>query len=234
MDREDIRNSVRRKLQDTNTDSNNQMFSDVVLNTEINSAHEAICARSKAIEEQYTTNLVAGTAEYTLPDYYLEEQEVEYLNSDGVYIELDKKTEKELSREQSTWRDESGTPYYYYLRDGKIGLFPKPSEARTNGLRINMVRMPYSTTPADDLSLSADSSVPYGGNNELYPFHDLIVYDVASRCKIDQKQFDEAAKLLQLSEKMLVEMKSQIASKNQETRIYNLYEQSRSSARRTS
>lgn len=224
MNRGEIRDEIRRLIKDT--DSNDPRWSDTVLNTRIDQSHEKIAALAKCIIERYTTNLVASTAEYTVPDYYLEDISVQVLNSDSQWVTLKKTTEKERDVKNPKWRDDDlDLPVFYYVRDNVIGLYPCPTTARTNGLRIDMYRRPDAMT--------ADADIPFEETKEMYPYHESICFDVAANCKFDDGKFNQGFAYRAETQKIIRDIRSLYAGKNEGTRMPNIYEQVRESSRRS-
>ena len=191
MNRSEIREEVRRLVQDT--DSTNPRWSDAVLNSRIDISHEKISCLTKCIISRITDSLVSGTAEYPLPDVFLEEFNVTWLDSDGLWKVLTKKSERELDQEVANWRSlTSSTPVNYYIRRNKIGIVPYPDFSRTSSLRLDIARRPDTFT--------LDSDIPFQSRPDLYPFHNTISYDVAVQCKLDGGTYQDASGLKTLYE----------------------------------
>ncbi len=50
------------------------------------------------------------------------------------WVQIDPVTEKWLDKYHTNWRDESSSdPLYYFIKKGKLNIFPKPKTALTNG-----------------------------------------------------------------------------------------------------
>lgn len=63
------------------------------------------------------------------------------------WVQLDPVTEKWLDRFHTNWRDESSSdPKYYYIKKGKLNIFPKPKTALTDGFWIYYVQASVNMT----------------------------------------------------------------------------------------
>jgi hypothetical protein len=224
MNRGEIRDEIRRLVRDT--DSTNPRWSDTVLNARIDISHEKISCLTKCIISRITDNLVSGSAEYPLPDVFLEEFNVTWLDSDGLWKVLSKKSERELDLEVANWRSLTcSTPVNYYIRRNKIGIVPYPDFSRSSSLRLDIARRP------DTFTLDAD--IPFQGRTDLYPFHNTISYDVAIQCKIDDGTYQDASGLKALFDEGVRMIKYQNLEDSSDTRIKSVYEIGREQPRRT-
>lgn len=228
MDREDIRDEVRRLVRDTSSTTTKQRWSNTVINDRLNEVHKEICARALIYRVRATAvNIVSGTAEYDMPTDFIKEEAIYFLNSSSEWRPLVKKTEKELDMYDKNWRDTSGDPStHYYLRIDKIGLYPNPSVTRNSALRVDYIRVPASFTQ--------DTDVPFGSLAEYYPYHRLVAVETARRCMSDRGQdfINEIATFGVEYEKGLRELIALNNSKNEQTRITNSYERARKCSRR--
>lgn len=221
MNRGEIRTEIRKIIRDT--DSTNYRWSDATLNANIDMSHSKIASITKCIPYRYTMDTVANQAEYIMPDYFLEANEVLYL-SGGDYVPLTKRTENDLDLESELWRSATGTPELWYQRINYIGLVPYPTVATVSGLRVDMARLPTAFT--------ADSDIPFDDVKDLYAFHSAIIYDVAMGYVLIDR--DDKGYALCASEyaKTIKNMLSQINNKGSETRMPNIYEYARTNNRR--
>lgn len=227
MNRGEIRDEIRRLVSDTSTDTSRQTWSDAILNTRIDAAHEKIACITKCIETRYTDSLVSGTSEYALPSYYLEVISVAVKDNDGNWKQLIKSSENELDIQDSGWRDRDGSNLTnFYIRNGYIGIYPNPDYASTNGLRVDMYRRPTAFT--------ADTDIPFDSNNELYAFHDILAYEVATKCSLDSRKKEDAAYFRGLVEDGIRKINYQLASDSEDTRMINVYESDRETSRHIS
>lgn len=227
MDKEDIRGEIRRQIKDTTSDTSLQRWSNTVLNDRMTMVHEEMCALAGMLEKRATdTNIVSGTAEYSVPDDFIREIRVLYKNASGYYVPLDKKTITELDLFGPHWRDQSGTPQYFYIRDTYIGLYPKPDTARTGGLRLDY------TCRAPDLS--TDASIPFNSKYEFYFAHIGIAFGVARLCMLDEEKFDASDRFENKYGFVIKGIMRQVSQKSEDIRVPNVYEREREIPRRTS
>ncbi len=226
MDREAIRDEARRLYEDTSTTASKQRWSNTVLNTRINEIHKAICVRTKCIRSRITVDTItAGTAEYAMPSIFINAIAAYILDSASDWLPLVKKTEKELDMYDRNWRDTSGDPAsHFYRRREYVGLYPNPSVTRASALRVDFYRLP------DDFS--ADTDVPYESVTEYFPFHRLIAVK-AARQSLPKGDTEGKLLLTREFEKGIREMIQVNQLRGEETRMTNIYEQARTSPRRT-
>lgn len=222
MNRQTIREEIRRLIKDV--DTTNPRWSDTVLNSRIDIAHDEIASLTKCIPYRYTANLVANTAEYEMPSYYIDADVVMYLDDESIKIDIEKKTEDELSEMDSQWRSRSGTPKYWYQRINYIGLVPYPTTAKTNGLIVDMSKIPTAFT--------LDTDIPFDEVKELYPFHKALCYHVALACALDDGNEKAYVLFKKELDEVINSISSQVNSKSSETRMINIYDSQRRNNRR--
>lgn len=217
MERQDIREEVRRLVQDT--DSGNYRWSDTVLNDRIDQAHERVAIITKCIIDlDNTDNIVANQSAYAIPTGFLEPIDIRAKSGDKWYS-LNKVTVEELNGSGDDWRSASGTATSYWTLGGYYNLYPTPDTAVASGISIDMYARPTAFT--------TDSDIPFNADPKLYAFHDIISYEVAGKCKQDDRKFDEANQILTVFQQKLREMKYQLASDTEDTRMPNIYESER-------
>lgn len=225
MDREDIRDEIRRLVQDT--DSVNPRLSNTILNARIDLAHERISSITKCIETRIDDNIVADISEYTLSQDWIDIINVMVKDANDEWLSLEKVTEKELDLLSEGWRnDDDTTPVKYYIRNNYLGLYPTPNTAKTDGLRVDMHIRP---TSMDD-----DTDIPFNGLYEMYPFHEILCFEVASKCFYDIGKFKEALAFEDKVMRLIKEIKEQMSKEIEGTRTPNVYETIREVERRTS
>lgn len=123
-------------------DPNGRIQSDALLNRNINSAVEQICAdfnyEFPVCDGENTASTVISQAAYTLPSDFvrIEQGTVNYDSSplDLADYRWLKNTFVNLAQD--------GTPTFYYLRNGALNLFPRPSAIKT-------LNFSYRKGPAD-------------------------------------------------------------------------------------
>jgi hypothetical protein len=224
MDRGDIRNEIRRLLLDT--DTANPKWSDTILNARIDLSHDRIACLTKCIESRITDGIDLGVSEYPLPDFFLELKNVQVLgNGETSFRAIDKVSEEELDNSNPSWRNLNGSPQKFYQRRNNIGIYPTPDYTQASSLRIDLFRRPDVFTTDDD--------VPFESITSLYPFHMVIAYDVARMCSMDDANQTKLVLFTSETNNLTRQILYQLASQSEETRIPNIYEQSRSGARRT-
>jgi hypothetical protein len=223
MDRQSIREEIRRLVRDV--DTINPRWSDTVLNSRIDQAHEYIACETRCIWTRATDiDLVAGTQEYALPSNFLEETEVLYKNSSDEWSMLEKKQIRELDLEGWNWRALTGDPSMYYIRGAYIGLVPYPDTSRTGALRIDLAIRPTAFT--------SETDIPFDSNNEFYAYHDALCFYVALKCKLDENQDKDANAMNIILTQRVAQIQKQVESKSVGTRIMNVYEIGRAKSRR--
>ncbi len=217
MTREDIRNEIRRLVNDTDTDTTRQRHTDAAINSRIDWVNEDIVAKTLCLPSRITNDLTAATAEITLPDDFLFPTDVWRLDgSDWVPLgEMDIPT---LDHQHPAWQSLSGNPSVYYIRRNKIGLVPYPSATISGGLRIDFIQRPD--------ALGADGSFPFNGVTKLYPYHYNVVLGVTYKVLYDEAKNEQADRFFGMYNKEIKDMKKFIGERPQGTaRIRNIYEQ---------
>lgn len=178
----EIRNQVRRNVEDLNITSALESWTDTELNFLINQGQREICDETYCLYTSSSITTVAGTQEYTLDSDIQFVDRVIYDN-----LPLVKKTIQELDREISTWLStSSGTPTSYYIdyEKKRVGVYPKPG----TGTLILYHQM----IPTD---LSSDADIPFNTVYKYYPYHHVIIDYVLSYIYYqigDQKKYDWA------------------------------------------
>jgi hypothetical protein len=230
MNRQEIREEIRRIIKDTDTNTSRQRWSDTILNTRINASQGKIAAITMCLSKRVSpdVSIVANTQEYALDSKFLAEIAVQMLDSNSQWVRLSKTSEEELDNKNANWRGINGTPGSYYIARGYIGLSPYPDFSRTTALRMDIYCRP------DDLSTDTGSTgTPFNNKDLLTDFHDTIVLDVARRCKISEGLKDDAKLLLDEFDNRIRDMKSVLNMDLSNARMINIYESARVSSRRT-
>jgi hypothetical protein len=216
-----IRTRIKAFVKDKSTDTALQKRTNAEYDIMINEIHGGMAALTRMLESRVTTGVTAGTSEYDLPSIFLSPVQVLYLNSDGVYVPIEKKTEKELDMINDSWRDTTNTradpPSCYYLRRNKIGLYPAPSITRASALRIDFIRR------VD--TMDADADIPFEGVYKYYDYHIGICYGVAELCMLDENK--DSSRFARKYQEILMKIAREISTENEQTRIPNVYELNR-------
>lgn len=231
MNRQEIRDEIRRIIKDTDTVTTRQRWTDTILNNRINASQGKIAAITLCLTKRVATDvsIVSGTAEYDLDSKFLSEIVVQMLDANSQWTCLTKATEEELNAYNVNWRSLTGTPTSYYIARGKIGLYPCPDFSRATSLRMDIYCRP------DDLSTDTGTTgTPFNADDLFTDFHDTIVLDVARRCKISEGLKDDAALLKQEFDERIRDMRAILNMDLTNSRMINIYETARTSTRRTS
>lgn len=215
-----IRAELRRLIRDTSEDTSLQRYSDGVLLTRINNTQEEMSAFTQMLESQVDVNITAGTAEYAFTSIIMAVKKAYWKNGAGVYVPLNKKTTTELDLTNPDWRDESGDPNSYYIRDNFVGLYPNPQTSLTAGLRLEIVNRP--------VDLAADGDIPFNSEYQFYFAHQGIAFGAGRLCLMDEGKWNEATALESRYSNVIREIQKQMSSENTDTRIPNVYEINRS------
>ena len=84
-------------------------------------------------------------------------------SSTANWVQLWPKTEKWLDKFYTNWRDESsGSPKYYFIKNGKFNAFPKPNTALTNGFWIYYAQA--------SVNMTLGTHYPFTGSNDELTF----------------------------------------------------------------
>lgn len=150
----DMITQLRNELHDVNEGvDSSPLWTDAELLEYLVDAENEICWRAYAIEDRTTVsvvtiNIISGTQEYLLNAKVIFIQHCK-LTSNGQW--LDKKSENEIRRDNSSYLISSGVPTKFWEREGYIGFYPKPNVNDTASLIV--YRLPLT-------SLSASNTTP--------------------------------------------------------------------------
>ncbi len=183
LTRVEIRNEIRKILNDTPYTNQQQRWSNSLINQRINLAQDDICSKTRCLRNTFTITTTTGVREYDLPDNLLIIERVAYLitGTTDAWKKLEFSTLRTLDGESSEWENQGdGLPTKYCERGKHIVLKPTPSgtHAKTDALYIDGYAL------GD--SLTSDTSVPFNNIKFLYPYHELIIYYVVSLCYLDE------------------------------------------------
>ena len=176
-----LETAIRELLRDNLTDTTKQRWTDAQLLDRINIIQQAMVRNTFCLQSQYTIDTTSTTREYALPSDCLKVIRVSYdvaasTVGDGHYYKLTWASIAGLDA-TSNWEAKAvGKPLDYYERAGYIGLptIPSATYYGDDKLKIDYVVIPS--------SVSASTDIPFNGNYSLYPFHEGIIYGVASLC----------------------------------------------------
>ncbi len=164
----ELRDGVRLRVRDTNTDTTHQQFTDADINEVINEGHRVVVGSLWPLRQTYTFSLTKSVRYYVLPTDLIVVTRVNLANKP-----LPEVTKQGLDADYDNWSVASATPTVYFIDKASstgqslIGFYPIPSTTSTNSCFVEYAQIPY--------ELTADTSVPYNGRTELYPYHDLLM-----------------------------------------------------------
>lgn len=144
----------------------------------VNDGYNDVARRTKILRDIATINIVAGTAEYSLPSNFIMEKRVTIEN-----LRIRKTTIESIDSIDRSKDDPSnkGNSLAYYFWGSKIGLYPTPASAITGGLKVYYVRLPLT-------ALAADADIP-----EIpVDMHEDIVRYAIARCREQAEDFEIA------------------------------------------
>jgi hypothetical protein len=149
---------------------------DFALDYFVNQGGNIFSRESRAIRKTQTTSTVANQEDYTLQTGALEVLQARF-NDQVLAIT----SPEELAGFYPSWPTQAaGTPRAYHLFDAKtIRLFPKPSAAVTNGLKIDLVAGWVT-------DLAADNDDPETVNGLPARYHLALVYYAAKQIALPQ------------------------------------------------
>lgn len=154
----DMVTQLRNELHDTNDSiDSSPLWTDTELLEYLVDAENEVCWRAYAIEDRTTAsvvtiNITSGTQEYPLNAKVIFAQTCK-LTSNGQW--LDKKSENEIRRDNSSYLTTSGTPTMFWEREGYIGFYPKPNASDTASLIV--YRLPLTALSASNTTPSVNS-----------------------------------------------------------------------------
>jgi hypothetical protein len=185
----DLRDEIRLKINDTQTDTLLRHWSDTQLNSRINIIQEQIANLTKCHKDRARITPVVSQVEYNLLDIStncIKTYRVSYRQSTALpYKTLTYVTEYGLDVDLPSWdTTPAGIPSRYYERGMFIGLIPASSSTVPNGISIEFYSKPN--------GLISDTDVPFNNDPTLFPFHEIIVWGVARMCKEDESKLTEA------------------------------------------
>lgn len=225
MNLSQITSETRRLVRDTSGESSLQRWTDAILLERINQVQEEMAAFTGMLESQVDIAIVSGTSEYAFTSVVMAIKKAYYLDDNSVYIPLRKATITELDMIDPAWRDVTGAPSRYYIRDNYIGLYPEPDVSRTAGLRLEIVNRPT------DLVNSGD--IPFNSEYQFYFAHEGICFGTARLCMMDENKMDAVNMFESKYFNVIKEIQKQMSSENIDVRIPNVYETQRSGSLRT-
>lgn len=135
-------------------DPNNKLFPEAAVDLALQQGYEAT---QRALgwwfmeeDQEYTVPIVAWTYEYALPSDFAVMSNVVYNG-----LNLSATTKKDI-RTSNISLTSTGTPYWYYLFDGNLGLHPVPQASDTCVMTYHRTLPTLSTSQASLLPSRAD------------------------------------------------------------------------------
>lgn len=158
-------------------DPNARVFSDSTLTNFINRAYFQLQKdwqhRWRECMDNATTPTIAGTQEYGLPTDFIASNLVRYNN------QTLKKTDRlELKRWNNTNPMSSGTPAFYYLYWGNLGMYPIPTTTGTIDFEY-LKRLPT-------LSSTQDSLFPVDFDDAIALYASYIAFKSVNKADLAQ------------------------------------------------
>lgn len=160
----DIRNEVRRKINDPSNVYSTNRYSDSDLNYYINQAQKEICLETQCLRSYATATLTAGTTDYYLPTNCLG---IDRIEAFGTLIQ---ETDiKDLDRDDDGWFTvDPDSPTYYYPNKGlqTIGFYTAPEYTSAT------VELWYTKIPAN---MTSDTDEIFNSDPKLNEFQYVLV-----------------------------------------------------------
>lgn len=182
----DLRNEIRRRINDNQTDTSNIIWSDATLNDRINLVQDEMCRFTRCIEVQFSTWAVTGQQEYTYPDDMIIPFRISFMvlgSTPPAYKKLEWNSLAILDSNNSSWESSvAGLPTKYYERGNIYGIVP-PASAIYTSTNTYPIRINYFGRAK---KLTVDTDHVFNGISYLYPYNELIVQGVVVMCLRDR------------------------------------------------
>jgi hypothetical protein len=128
--------------------STDTLWSDLELYQYLQECETRLCEESRCQEPRYSATAVVGTQEYDYPTQSFEIYRVEFNSTRLMPMEMRDYDKLDINRSNG-----NGTPAFYYLLDGAIGLFPKPDSTGT--IKVYSFDYPDLSTASSTLNTPA-------------------------------------------------------------------------------
>lgn len=183
LTRLEIRNQVRRNINDVPGVAAQFRHGNETLNELIDDVQREVNAMTWAVEASSSITLVAGTTYYTMPTNMIVPMRVQFSDARGVRTTLNEDSEHSITENTPDFeRNSVGIPTRYFMRQSKaggtelqMGILPIPNAQSTGTLRID-----YAVQLND---MDEDSDIPFNGLSHLEPYHYTIIWGVSLRIK---------------------------------------------------
>lgn len=168
----EMRDSVRRRVRDTTTDTSRQQFSDTQVNAALNEAQRNFINQTWVLSNTTSFPLINPQREYYMPSDFIVPLRV-VISS----VSLKETTLHELDGEGVNWTTSVSTPNAYYMErtfgsNVVMGFYPLPRSTTT----FNVVKVYYAQQGTE---MSSDSDEPFRSRIDLQQYSDCLV-DYAS------------------------------------------------------
>lgn len=159
-----------------------------------------------------TATLVDGQQTYTLPTTLFDVERVEVKDSNENFKKLIQISKERITSAMSEYQEDAGMPNEYYLLNGTLSLFPKPSSGDVtlaSGLRLYLARHITEFT-------TASTTTEPGINVMCHPY---LAYGAAMDYAIAKNMGQQRIQMLQVGLNRYEEMLKEIhAGRNKEFR----------------
>lgn len=120
----------------------------------INAAQQEILNKNKILKAVATTDLLAGTNEYTFPGENIQEVQAVHINGRKIEYVSFQESEERVSSDATSNQLATGFPTIWYEWGGIFYLYPVPEATIVNGIKIYYVKGPVNVaTQAELLSV---------------------------------------------------------------------------------
>lgn len=187
----EIRSSVRLRIRDATTDTNNQRFSNSQLNDIINEGQRDVINKTWLLTATTFFGLTLGITEYNMPDDFLA----------PIRVTVSSRTIAEtsyngLDQDSTDWTVRTATPTSYYLNHNRtqdqvyMGFVPKPSTTSVNSVFIFYAR--------EAPTMTSDTNEPFDGKEVYNQHHETLVDYTTGICWLIQGRHDLAKLYMEL------------------------------------
>lgn len=145
-------------------DTSGAQLNDQIILRWINDGQQEIVNNNAILKDTKYTDIVAGQAEYSFPNDRVQYIESIYVDGRPVRNVTPQEFQEFILADDPTRAATAEYPDVWYERNGIITFYPTPRTAKTNGLKLEFVKMPAKVTL---ISTTVVLSVPDRYINEL-------------------------------------------------------------------
>lgn len=187
MQRSVLENEIARALNDLN----NTRWTLAIIDSRLEFAQQDVQIVTDAVKSTETLTPTSNTATIALSTSLLDVLAVTLTDSSGNVTPLHGFTKEELFVRRPLWPNETpGQPDSYYVdfTTNTLYLVPAPSAqwAIANAIIVTEVQIPAAMT--------GDTSVPFGANSLMIPYHKALKYWVVAECLLDNNDQESLQK----------------------------------------